>query len=154
MLYSHVNGSMPAPNRAADPYRQYRDNQILTSSPVELVVMLFDGALRFVRRTAAALEQKDHDEAHLYLGRTQQIITELSASLDFTRGELSRNLFSLYEYINFQLLKADLRRDTAPLKEVEEMLLSLRESWVEAGRLSARSAKIENRKDGSKDAPV
>lgn len=132
----------------ADPYRQYRDNQVLTASPAELLLMLYDGALRFVRRAAAALEQQEYAEAHLYLGRAQQIVAELMASLDFEQGTLSENLFNLYEYIHFRLTEANLGRSGAPLGEVERMLLSLRESWAEADRLTERSGKKRNKEAG------
>ncbi|NLA27172.1 MAG: flagellar export chaperone FliS [Firmicutes bacterium] len=135
-------------NRTANPYRQYLNNQVFTSSPAELIVMLFDGALRFVRKAGSALERQEYDEAHFYLDRTQQIITELSASLDFNRGELPKNLFSLYEYMHHQLLKTDIGRNSDSLNEVEGMLLSLRKSWAEAGRLSGKPGIINNREDG------
>ena len=136
---------MSVQNRTANPYRQYLNNQVFTSSPVGLIVMLFDGALRFVRKAAEALERQEYDKAHVYLDRTQQIITELSASLDFGRGELPKNLFSLYEYIHHQLLKTDIGRNSDLLNEVEEILLSLRETWAEASRIYERK---ENEKGG------
>ncbi len=132
--------------KLADPYRQYRENQVFMSSPIELVVMLFDGALRFVRRASAAFERQQYDEARLYLDRTQQIIIELSAALDFSRGELSRNLYSLYQYLHFQLLKIDIGRDGEQLGEIERILLSLKESWAAAGRLSGSIATENSRK--------
>lgn len=139
---------MQVQNRVGDPYRQYRDNQILMSGPAELLLMLFDGALRFTRRAREALERREYDEAHHCVDRAQQIITELSASLDFNRGELPRNLFSLYEYINYLLLTADIGRNDEPLAEAETMLLSLRESWAEAGRLAGAAGRAENRGEG------
>ena len=139
---------MLVPSKTADTYRQYRGNQVFTSSPTELVVMLFDGALRFVRQAAAALKEQDYAGAHLYLGRAQQIVAELMASLDFKQGELSRNLFKLYEYIHFRLTEADIGRSGEPLDEVETMLLSLRESWAEVSRLSGRAGKERNQEAG------
>lgn len=139
---------MLVPSKTADPYRQYRGNQVFTSSPTELVVMLFDGALRFVRQATAALKEQDYAGAHLYLGRAQQIVAELMASLDFKQGELSRNLFKLYEYIHFRLTEADIGRSGEPLDEVETMLLSLRESWAEVSRLSGRAGKERNQEAG------
>ncbi|MFY9505227.1 MAG: flagellar export chaperone FliS [Dethiobacteria bacterium] len=139
---------MLVPSKTADPYRHYRGNQVFTSSPTELVVMLFDGALRFVRQAAAALKEQDYAGAHLYPGRAPQSVAELMASLDFKQGELSRNLFKLYEYIHFRLTEADIGRSGEPLGEVETMLLSLRESWTEVSRLSGRSGKERNQEAG------
>lgn len=127
---------MLAQKCSADPYSQYRNNQVFTTGPLELVVMLYDGALRFVRRAVAAIEGQRHDETHFNIGRAQQIVTELTVSLDFAQGELSKNLYSLYEYIHLRLTEADLRRSSETLGEVEKMLLSLRESWAGASRLS------------------
>jgi len=70
------------------------------------------------------------------------------ASLDFKQGELSRNLFKLYEYIHFRLTEADIGRSGEPLDEVETMLLSLRESWAEVSRLSGRAGKERNQEAG------
>ncbi len=122
----------------SDPCSQYRNNQVFTSSPLELVVMLYDGALRFVRRAAAAMEGQKYDEVHFNVDRAQQIVTELTASLDLDQGELSKNLYSLYEYIHLRLTEADLGRKGEPLSEAEKILLSLRESWAGASRIARR----------------
>lgn len=127
---------MLARKSPADPCSQYRNNQVFTSSPLELVVMLYDGALRFVRRAAAAMEGQKYEEAHFNVDRAQQIVTELAASLDFDQRELSKSLYSLYEYIHLRLMEADLGKKGEPLSEVERMLISLRESWAGAGRQS------------------
>lgn len=118
-----------------NPYRQYRNNQIYTSTPAELVVALFDGALRFVRQAAAALESGELDEAHRFLDRAQEILTELTVALDFKQEEIAQNLFSLYEYINSLLMKANVGRDAVPLEEAAKILLSLREAWAGASRV-------------------
>lgn len=119
----------------SNPYRQYRDNQIYTSTPLELVITLFDGALCFVRRAATALKCEDFDEAHRFLSRTQEILTELTVALDFQQKGIAQNLFSLYEYINSLLVKANVSRDGGLLEEAAKMLLSLREAWAGASRV-------------------
>lgn len=118
-----------------NPYRQYRNNQIYTSTPAELVMALFDGALRFVRQAAAALECGELDEAHRFLDRAQEILTELTVALDFKQEEIAQNLFSLYEYINSLLVKANVGRDAGPLEGAAKILLSLREAWAGASRI-------------------
>ena len=85
------------------PLQQYRQNQIATASPHQLLLMLFDGALRFVHQAAEALEKKDYNTANLVLCRAQKIIGELMASLDFNQGKIAVDLFKIYEYLYHRL---------------------------------------------------
>lgn len=119
---------------ASNPYQQYRQNQVVTASPYQLLLMLFDGALRFVRQAGEALERRDNSGANNYLGRAQKIVAELMSSLDFRQGRLPEDLYKIYEYMYRRLVEANVRKSREPLEEVEGMLLELRESWAEAGR--------------------
>ncbi len=118
----------------SNPYLQYRQNQIATASPHQLLLMLFDGALRFVRQAGEALDRRDYCAANNYLGRAQQILAELMGALDFKQGKLPENLFKIYEYMQHRLVEANIQKDREPLEEVKEMLVELRESWARAAR--------------------
>lgn len=118
---------------AADPYRQYQKVRVETADRGALVLMLYEGALRFLGRGRKSLQKKDLEGAHNNLLRAQDIITELMASLDLERGgEIAVGLFRLYDYMYRLLLEANLKKDPQPLEQVEMMLFELRDTWKEA----------------------
>jgi flagellar protein FliS len=97
--------------------------------------MLYRGATRFLASATEALEAKDLQTAHNHLLRAQAVISELLETLDLKRGgELAQNLMSIYEYMNFRLVDANLRKDPAPVREVEGLLRELLPSWEHVAR--------------------
>lgn len=111
--------------------QQYRTAQVATADPARLVLMLYDGAIRFATQGREAVEQGDFEAANRHLGRAQDIVTELAASLDFDAGEISVNLEQLYEFINRRLVEANVKKDTAPLGEALNLLQELRDAWAQ-----------------------
>jgi flagellar secretion chaperone FliS len=119
-------------------FQVYRQTQAQTAAPGELVVMLYQGALRFLTHAIAAIEAKNIESAHTNLIRTQAIVTELLESLDIERGgDIARQLLSVYEYMNRRLIEANLRKDVEPAREVERLLRELLPAWQEAARSTA-----------------
>ncbi|MFS8544380.1 MAG: flagellar export chaperone FliS [Limnochordales bacterium] len=114
--------------------QQYRATQVQTANPVNLVVMLYDGAIRFVRQGIAAIEQAKVEEAHRNLIRAQDILAELERALDPRAGEIAANLEQLYDYMQRRLMEANLRKDAAPLQEVIGLLTELRDAWQQIAR--------------------
>lgn len=109
-------------------YEQYRQTAIQTAPPEQLVVMLYDGAVRFLEQAKAALQEgKDASEP---LVRAQDIIIELSSSLNHGAGDVANNLGRLYEFWIQWLLQAQIRREPAKVEEVLGMVRELREAWV------------------------
>jgi flagellar secretion chaperone FliS len=116
----------------------YRQTQAQTAAPGELVVMLYQGALRFVTSAIEAIESKDIAAAHTNLMRSQAIISELSETLDAERGgDVARNLARIYHYMNRQLIDANLRKDVMPAREVQKLLRELLPAWQAAVRQAA-----------------
>ncbi len=119
---------------------QYRANSVNTS-PLQLVVMCYDGMLRFLKRAAKAIEERDIENRVKYLNKTLAIIEELQSSLDFSRGgEVARNLDRVYEYFNNELMKAGMNNDLKLLGHVEKLVVELREAW---GKIAAENAAPE-----------
>lgn len=116
----------------SNPYYEYRKNQVETSDPRKLVLMLYDGALKFLQKSRACLQEKDWEKVNSYLGRAQDIISELMGSLDLEAGEVAENLFRLYEFMHHRLVKANVEKSLAYIEEVERLLSSLRQTWKEA----------------------
>jgi len=114
---------------AANAYTQYRKAQVETADQRQVILMLYDGALRFLGSGMGALRQGDLQAAHKNLLRVQDIVCELMASLDLEAGEVAVSLYRLYEYSYHLLLQANIKKDIEPLYQVEKMLLELREAW-------------------------
>jgi flagellar protein FliS len=114
------------------PYDVYQRTQVDTASPAKMVVMLYDGAIRFLKQGQAAMQQGDREKQNHYLVRAQRIITELASSLDMEAGgEIAQNLMALYQFMHEQLVMANLQDDVQKVQKVCEMLQSLREAWAQ-----------------------
>jgi flagellar secretion chaperone FliS len=126
-------------------YHVYSQTQAQTAAPGELIVMLYRGGARFVAGAVEAMQTRDIEAAHNYLVRAQAIIAELLESLDVERGgEIARNLMRIYEYMNFRLVEANLRKDAEPAREVERLLRELLPAWEQAARQVAAARPVRS----------
>ncbi len=112
-----------------NPYAQYQRTQVETADQGRLLLMLYEGALRFLGRARRALEAQDKETANNNMVRAQEIIAELMSALDLNAGEVALSLFRLYEYMHYLLVQANIKKDRELLGQVEGMLLELREAW-------------------------
>jgi len=115
-----------------NPANMYRETSIKTAGQGKLIVLLYDEAIKNLDRAIAVLdlENRQYDKANNAIIKAQDIITELSASLDFEKGkDIASNLFSLYVYFNRQLTAANLDKDSKPLIPVRNMMYELRSAW-------------------------
>lgn len=110
--------------------RQYTTHTAQTATPGQLVVMLYDGFLRFAAQGRAAIERGDIGEAGGRLTRAQDIVTELRVTLDMTQGPIAQNLASIYDYVGERLTAARLERDPEQVSEAMRRMSDLREAWV------------------------
>jgi len=115
----------------ANPYSQYRDVQIQTASPGRLLVMLYDGAIRFCNDAKRGIAANDPRATYEGLRRAQDILDHLTATLDMGAGEIARNLASLYEFMGRRLLEANLRRDPQAIDDVIGLLQTVRSAYAE-----------------------
>ena len=115
-------------------YGQYQRVQAETATPGQLVLMLYQGCIRFAQRGRVALEEGNHEAARRHLLRAQDIVAELMGSLNLEAGDLAGNLLRLYEYLHRRLVQANIKRDPAAAAEVEELVRSLLPAWEEAIR--------------------
>lgn len=121
----------------------YKNQQIMTASPEMLTLMLYNGAIRFVTESIQGIEEGDYSKAHNANLRAQDIIKEFMSTLDMNY-DISKNLFSLYEYMNYRLVQANLKKDLVQLEEVKGMLTEFRDTWMEVIK-QIRMAKVVNR---------
>lgn len=112
-------------------YQQYQYNSIMSASPERLVLMLFEGAIRFVKLARKAIEEKDIAGANENLTKAQDIIAELNQSLDMSY-DISENLASIYDFLYRQLVDANIKKDAELLDVVESMLKELKDTWEQA----------------------
>ncbi len=112
---------------------RYLETQIQTASPDQLLLMLFDGAIRFSEQGKVLLLEKAFEQSNARLLRAQDIMLELMSALDTGIGEpIYGNLMGLYRFVWERLIDANVRRDAAPIDESLKILALLRETWGEA----------------------
>lgn len=117
---------MPAPN----PYEQYQKNKILTASPAEVTLMLYEGAIKFCNMAIIAIKNKDIEKAHVNIKKAQRIIEEFRNTLD-RQYPVAEDFDRIYVYILRQLLHANIKKDPEILEEVNGHLRMLRDTWKE-----------------------
>lgn len=110
---------------------RYRQSQVETASPAQLLLMLYDGAIRFLTIAREKMATGEIEPRHTNLLKTQSIIAELLSSLNMRKGgDLAVNLQRVYTYMLQQLVEANLRDDPKPIDNVLTMLCDLRDSWA------------------------
>ncbi len=110
----------------------YRENAVLCASPAQLVVMLYDGARRFLRQAADAMRAREVERSHNKLRQAEQIIAHLDGVLDHEQGAgISEQLHAIYQFCLAHLNRARMSLEADKVDEVSEILGELRESWVE-----------------------
>jgi flagellar protein FliS len=107
---------------------QYKQNAVLTATPEELTLMLYDGGIKFMNIGKYSIENKDLEKAHSSLVRAQDIIIELSASLNMDYP-ISNDLRSLYDFVLDKLIAANINKDTKPVDEALEVMTDMRDTW-------------------------
>lgn len=127
-----------------NPYlNQYKQNSVLTASPERILIMLYDGAINFLLRAKIAIDEKNIEDSHTYITKTQKIIREFMNSLDKEAGgEMAENLFRLYEYLHHRLIQANIKKDNEMIDEVLKHLRELKKTWEEAIKISSREEKM------------
>ena len=115
----------------AESAMAYKRQQIMTASPAELTLMLYNGAIRFVNESILALEGGDMPKTHNANIKAQNIVREFMVTLDM-QYEISQSWASLYEYIHYRLVQGNLKKDREMLVEARGLLTELRDTWHQA----------------------
>jgi flagellar secretion chaperone FliS len=111
---------------------EYRKGAVNGASPLKLVIMLYDGALKFMESGKRALLDHNLEKQNADLQKAQRIITELMSCLDMDKGgEIATNLFALYSYVLNELVQANIEDKHEPIERCIVVMSELRESWVE-----------------------
>lgn len=129
---------------------QYQNNQILNASPEQILIMLYDGSIRFCRQAMHAMDEEDRVAQAEKISRAMAIVGEFSNTLDHeVGGQIAEDLDALYAYMIRELISANLKNDRKSLETVEGLLVGLRETWVEAIEVN-RNAVAPTKDDASK----
>ena len=118
-----------------NPYAQYNNSKILTASPAELTLMLYDGAIKFCNIAVIGIEQNDIEKAHNNIVRVQRIIDEFRSTLDH-KYPVAADFDRVYIYLLQRLFEANIHKDKEILEEVLLHLHSMRDTWKEVMRLN------------------
>lgn len=115
----------------------YQSNQVTTSTPAELTLMLYNGAIKFVKQAKFYIEQKNFEKANESSLRVQDIITELINSLN-RDYPISEQFLVMYEYLLRRVVESNMQKDATILDEVEGFLVEFRDTWKEAMALAKK----------------
>ncbi len=137
------------PNPTAAPHTAYRRGTVMAATPAQRVVLLYDGACRFMRQAVVAMGDGEIERTHTALRNAERIISHLDGTLDFDQGEVAHRLHAVYQFCLSHLRTARLERDPAKVEKVGELMGELREAWnqvaseVDGASIAARGSQLE-----------
>lgn len=114
----------------SNPYKQYQKTQVMTASREKILLMLYEGAIRFTKQAALAMEQKKIAEKGKFISKATAILAELMATLDFKAGgQLAADLENLYVFMIDKLIEGNINNNVECLTHVERLLMTLYQAW-------------------------
>lgn len=116
-------------------YAQYNNNKIMTASPAELTLMLYEGAIKFCNIAIDAVERKDVQKAHTNIVKVGKIIDYLRSTLDM-KYRVAQDFERMYIYISKRLTEANIKKDKDILEEINGHLHAVRDTWKEVMRIN------------------
>ena len=121
-------------NNAAEAYKR---QQVMTATPEALTLMLYNGALRFMKEGLEAMEAKKWEQCNTSLQKAQKIILEVQATLKM-EYDISKQLMPLYDYVYNSLVEANMRSKPEKVTECIELVRELRDAWAEAMKIARK----------------
>ncbi len=139
-----------------DGYQKYKKVEISTASQNRLIVMLYDGAIKFLESACVSMDKKHGtEEAHNNIVKAQEIIYELLSSLNYEAGEIADRLASIYTYMNQKLTEGNISKTKPPILEVIKYLKELKSAWAVVEEKAAKgnidSNKSQNNKNNNEE---
>ncbi len=116
-------------------YAAYANNKIMTASPAELTLMLYEGAIKFANLAIAAIEEKNVQDAHNNIIKVEKIIEEFQSTLN-RQYPVAKDFDEVYNYLMMRLREANLKKDKEIMEEVLKHLRTMRDTWKEVMRLA------------------
>ena len=114
-------------------YAAYANNKIMTASPAELTLMLYEGAIKFANLSIAGIEEKDIQKAHTNIIKVERIIEEFQATLNH-KYPVAKDFDNVYNYLLIRLKEANIKQDKEIMEEVLKHIRTMRDTWKEVMR--------------------
>jgi flagellar secretion chaperone FliS len=132
-----------------NPYSQFRQSQLETTPKMKLIVMLYDGAIRFLQQSIAPMQSGDFEQKGKMINKTIAILYHLTGTLNYTEGgELATNLSRTYEYLIRRLVEANLKNDPEIIGEVVRLMRELRDAWSQVANAGTEVEKRPSQAPG------
>lgn len=122
-----------------NPYAQYQNNRIMTASPADLTLLLYEGAIKFCNIAIAGIEENNIEKSHNNIMKVQRIIEEFINSLD-EKYEVAKDFRNVYDYLILRLHDANMTKDKEVLEEVLVHLRTMRDTWKEVMTLANKKS--------------
>jgi flagellar protein FliS len=116
-------------------YAQYKNSKVLTATPAELTLMLYEGAIKFCNIAMVAIDSKEVEKAHVNIVKTERIIDHLRMTLDM-KYPVAQDFERMYTYLSKRLVQANMTKDKDILEEVSGHLHEIRNTWKEVMRIN------------------
>jgi flagellar protein FliS len=123
-------------------YAAYANNKVMTASPAELTLMLYEAAIKFCNIAVSAIEKEDVEKAHTNIMKTERIIEEFQASLN-RKYPIAKEFDNVYTYLMERLREANLTKDPAIIEEILTHLRTMRDAWKEVMRITQNGSKTQ-----------
>lgn len=114
-----------------NPYKTYQHNSFNTASPGELTLMLYNGCLKFINQAKKAIQDNQIEIKNINIIKAQKIINELMITLNMDI-EISKDMMALYDFINRQLIEANIKNSVTQLDVAEGLVTEFRDAWKQA----------------------
>ena len=118
---------------------QYQQNSVLTATPEELTLMLYNGCIKGIKFAQIAIDENDYEKANFYICKAEAIVRELRNTLDM-KYDIAKNLYDLYTYFLDRLIEANVKKNRDILEEIQHFVEDIRDTWSKA----IKEARIEN----------
>ncbi|MFU8691525.1 flagellar export chaperone FliS [Rossellomorea sp. FS2] len=118
-----------------NPYQSYQNNSVTTASPGELTLMLYNGCLKFINLAKKGIQDGNIELKNTNIQKAQNIISELMVTLD-SKADVSKNMMSLYDFINRRLIDGNIKNDITAIEEAEAMVTDFRDTWKQVIQLN------------------
>ncbi|MBQ7636122.1 MAG: flagellar export chaperone FliS [Lachnospiraceae bacterium] len=129
---------------SANAYAQYNRNKILTASPAELTLMLYDGCIKFINIAKMGIDEKDLEKANTNIKKAERIIVELQSTLN-DKYEVSKDFNAVYSYVKRRLLEANIAKDNEILEECAGHMRTMRDTWKEVMKTARQGERVVQR---------
>ena len=116
-----------------NPYAKYKQQSVMTMTQGDMINLLYDEIINRLNKGLLGLEVRDFEASNTHFKKAQAIISHLESTLD-SQYPVSRNLSSLYEYFNHQIIQANVRKSPDPVQEVLPMIMELKEAFAQADK--------------------